>query len=510
MRRLIISIAALAAVAVVLCSIPLDARPNRYGHSDREERHMLPTVSAGQQDPAWSPDGRWIAFSMRGDIWKIPAQGREAIALTSGPAYYFEPAWSPDSARIAFAFQATGNLDIGIVSANGGPVETVASHERVDIQPAWSRDGKSLFFVSARSGAFRIFRHDFAANADTAVTNGIQPAVSPDGKLLAYEQSGLRVLDLATGESRMVRDQETEYRMEPAWTPDGQNILYVTEDEGSNDIRIVSASGGDAIELTNDTTHHEMSPSVSPDGTMLMMTRASRDDLGVPLDDGVAAKEWRDRFYHPDDREAMQAGVHRTLSESVRHEGEARIRRHDGHYRWFLVRHEALRDDQGQVIRLFATATDIDDRKQAEDRVREENLVLREEVDKASMFEEIVGVSTPIRSVLAQVSRVAPTDSTVLITGETGTGKELVARTIHKRSPRSARAFVGVNCAAMAPSLIASELFGHEKGAFSGAQGRPQSWQGGVFWTRSAASERKFERVRRQVSASAAVALHGR
>jgi hypothetical protein len=93
--------------------------------------------------------------------------------------------------------------------------------------------------------------------------------VSPDGKFLADEQGGLRVLDLATGESRMVRDEETEYRMEPAWTPDGQNILYVTEDEGSNDIRIVSAAGGDAIELTNDTTRHEMSPSVSPDGTKL-------------------------------------------------------------------------------------------------------------------------------------------------------------------------------------------------------------------------------------------------
>jgi Tol biopolymer transport system component len=235
---------------------------------------------------------------MRGDIWKIPAEGGEAIALTSGPAYYFEPAWSPDGARIAFAFEATGNLDIGIVSANGGPVETVASHERVDIQPAWSRDGKSLFFVSARSGAFRIFRHDFAANTDTAVTNGIQPAVSPDGKFLAYEQSGLRVLDLATGESRMVRDEETEYRMEPAWTPDGQSILYVTEDEGSNDIRIVSASGGDPIELTNDTTRHEMSPSVSPDGTKFAFVQFDagvRRSIPLRLPAGVRAHGGRFR-----------------------------------------------------------------------------------------------------------------------------------------------------------------------------------------------------------------------
>jgi TolB protein len=271
----------IAAAGIVLFSFPLNlaARPNRYGHSDREERHMLPSVSSGPLNPAWSPDGRWIAFSMRGDIWKIPAEGGEAIALTAGPAYHFEPAWSPDGAKVAFAFEATGNLDIGIVDANGGPVETIASHDRVDIQPAWSRDGKSLFFVSARTGAFRIFRHDFAANTDTAVTNGIQPAVSPDGKFLAYEQSGLRVLDLATGESRMVRDEETEYRMEPAWTPDGQSILYVTEDEGSNDIRIISAAGGDAIELTNDVTRHEMSPSVSPDGTKVAFVQF---DAGVP------------------------------------------------------------------------------------------------------------------------------------------------------------------------------------------------------------------------------------
>jgi formate hydrogenlyase transcriptional activator len=90
-------------------------------------------------------------------------------------------------------------------------------------------------------------------------------------------------------------------------------------------------------------------------------------------------------------------------------------------------------------------------------------------VDKASMFEEIVGTSPALRAVLTSVAQVAPTDSTVLITGETGTGKELVARAIHKRSQRASRAFVSVNCAAIPPTLIASELFGHEKGAFTGA-----------------------------------------
>jgi transcriptional regulator with GAF, ATPase, and Fis domain len=110
--------------------------------------------------------------------------------------------------------------------------------------------------------------------------------------------------------------------------------------------------------------------------------------------------------------------------------------------------------------------------KTLKDQFQNENVALREEVDCASMFEEIVGTSKALQKVISSVAKVAPTDSTVLITGETGTGKELIARAIHKRSQRSGRAFVSVNCAALPASLIASELFGHEKGAFTGAQQR--------------------------------------
>ncbi|HSS77090.1 MAG TPA: sigma 54-interacting transcriptional regulator, partial [Thermoanaerobaculia bacterium] len=101
--------------------------------------------------------------------------------------------------------------------------------------------------------------------------------------------------------------------------------------------------------------------------------------------------------------------------------------------------------------------------------LQDENLALRQEIDERSMFEEIVGVSKALRDTLALVDKVAATDATVLLTGETGTGKELVARAIHRHSPRAKRALVAVNCAALPPSLIASELFGHEKGAFTGA-----------------------------------------
>jgi formate hydrogenlyase transcriptional activator len=113
--------------------------------------------------------------------------------------------------------------------------------------------------------------------------------------------------------------------------------------------------------------------------------------------------------------------------------------------------------------------TALEEIHRLKDRLQDENLVLREQIDQALMFEEIVGASPALRAVLSRVSKVAPTDSTVLLTGETGTGKELIARAIHKRSRRSAHTFVSVNCAAIPASLIASELFGHERGAFTGA-----------------------------------------
>src|SRR5437660_238425 len=163
-----------------------------------------------------------------------------------------------------------------------------------------------------------------------------------------------------------------------------------------------------------------------------------------------------------------------------------RLRSGDGTYRWFLVRYNPLRDDQGQLIRWYLACSDIDDRKRTEDRMRNETIALREDLDRASMFEEIVGSSPALQRVLAQVAKVAQADSTVLILGETGTGKELVARAIHKRSRRASGAFIGVNCAAIPPSLVASELFGHEKGAFTGAVqrrlGRFEAADGGTIF----------------------------
>ncbi len=172
---------------------------------------------------------------------------------------------------------------------------------------------------------------------------------------------------------------------------------------------------------------------------------------------------------HPEDAERLLAWLLHTMSGDKPGETEVRIRKRDGLYRWFLHQLTPLRDHQGTVTRWCLTRVDIDDRKQAAELAQRENLALREEIDKVSMFESIVGTSPALQAVLARVAKVARTDSTVLITGETGTGKELVARAIHKRSLRSDRPFVSVNCAAIPRDLIASELFGHEKGAFTGA-----------------------------------------
>ena len=194
----------------------------------------------------------------------------------------------------------------------------------------------------------------------------------------------------------------------------------------------------------------------------------------------------RERIIHPDDRERLREEIRRALLGGIPFETEHRLLGKDGRYRWFLNRFNPLLDEGGHVIRWYVTGVDIDDRKQAEERVRNENLALREEIDRASMFEEIVGSSEALRTVLLQVAKVAPTDSTVLILGETGTGKELIARAIHNRSNRSTRAFIQVNCAAIPSSLIASELFGHEKGAFTGALqrrlGRFESADGGTIF----------------------------
>jgi transcriptional regulator with PAS, ATPase and Fis domain len=196
---------------------------------------------------------------------------------------------------------------------------------------------------------------------------------------------------------------------------------------------------------------------------------------------------------HPDDRPSVLEARAKARNEKANYEFDYRIVLPGGRLKHIHgVAHPVL-NESGELVEFIGFVIDVTEQhlafeeiKTLRDQLYKENLALREEIDITRMFEEIVGSSAPLQAVLSRVSKVAPTESTVLITGETGTGKELIARAIHKRSPRASRAFVSVNCAAVPRDLIASELFGHEKGAFTGATqrrlGRFELAEGGTIF----------------------------
>ena len=235
-----------------------------------------------------------------------------------------------------------------------------------------------------------------------------------------------------------------------------------------------------------------------PDGSAEFLSRGWLDYTGLSMEEAL---NWGWAVVlHSEDSTSLMDKWLTSVATGKPFEAEARFRRADGKYRWCLCRGVPLRDETGNIIQWHGTTTDIEDRKRVEEELRRafeeikalrdelqrENIVLREELGKSSMFEEVIGTSSALQMVLARAAKVAPTDSTVLIMGETGTGKELIARAIHKRSKRSERPFISVNCAAVPSSLIMSELFGHEKGAFTGALqrrlGRFELAEGGTIF----------------------------
>lgn len=187
---------------------------------------------------------------------------------------------------------------------------------------------------------------------------------------------------------------------------------------------------------------------------------------------------------HPEDREPTAAQFERWLEgKSPTYRVEYRIVRPDGSIRWILDTGAEVRDERGELDVISGIAKDITEQKQAKDslerafaeiaqlkdRLEQENTYLQEEISAAAGFDEIVADSDPMRVTLSKVEQVAPTDASVLLLGETGTGKELLARALHRHSRRKEHPLVKVNCASLPPSLIESELFGHVKGAFTGA-----------------------------------------
>jgi PAS domain S-box-containing protein len=189
---------------------------------------------------------------------------------------------------------------------------------------------------------------------------------------------------------------------------------------------------------------------------------------------------------HPEDRGFCLATFKSSFDQQKQFEMEYRLRRHDGEYRWIFDSGTPRFSADGAFMGFIGSCIDITERKESERQLRQaheelfelknqleaENIYLLGELEQGLTSEKIVGGSDAIKYVFFNIAQVAPTDSTVLITGETGTGKELVARAIHDTSSRKDKPLIRVNCGALAPSLIESELFGYEKGAFTGAGAR--------------------------------------
>jgi PAS domain S-box-containing protein len=339
-------------------------------------------------------------------------------------------AWDPVAGESRYWSEEAFHL-MGFDPAGGTPTfETVAQRFHPDDQPIFA---ETLNRAIRERAEFEVGYRVIHPNGEIREIHTIgHPVLGPSGELLEYVGTGIDVTERKQAEEK-IRQSERELRQILDFAPQHVGVL-------------------------------------GPDRARLYVNQASLDYIGLTLG------EWQSggssTSVHPDDWERMMSEAHSKFLSGIPHEAELRLMRKDGTYRWFLFRYNPIRDEQGHIRRWYVTGTDIEDRKQAEQKLQIENVALREEIDKASMFEQIVGASPPLRSVLSRVSKVSATDSSVLITGETGTGKELVARAIHKRSRRSARAFVSVNCAAIPRDLIASELFGHEKGAFTGASQR--------------------------------------
>jgi PAS domain S-box-containing protein len=317
------------------------------------------------------------------------------------------------------------------------------------VKACWNR---ALGSGSAYDVELRVRKHDGSYRWFLARYN---PVRDDKGQIMRWYVAGTDIEDRKQAEDRLrhenvalkraeekIREQEAELRQMLDLTPQHVHVLTA-------DARLV---------YTNEIAlkYHG---SLLHDWQLRPLIDWRIDELPITL-------------LHPDDRERVMCELKSTLSSGSPHETEARLLRNDSKYLWFLFRYNPLRDEQGRVVRWYVAGTDIEDRKQAEEKLQQENAALREEINQTSMLEEIVGTSPALTSVLSRISKVAPSDSTVLITGETGTGKELVARAIHRRSHRSSRPFVSVNCAAIPRDLVASELFGHEKGAFTGATQR--------------------------------------
>jgi formate hydrogenlyase transcriptional activator len=456
-------------------------------------------------DPLWSgsPAEEYREIALRNGVratWSQPVISKSDELIGTFAMYYAEP--KMPSASDLQLIEGAGHIAL---------IATEAERSRTLLKKAFDELEKSkaqlerivntiptVAWRAESDGRINYFNqrwHDYTGLSKEESNGwGWTVIIHPEDKQRAMDKWLLQVLPSRKPAAIVARLRrfDGEYRwfivrVEPFFDESGNVIHWYGTDNDIDDLERAQAQlRRDEQELRRmvDAIPHAIVVK-GPDGAPIQANQFTLQYTGLTLED-VQAEGFRERIFYPQDLERAREERQKALALAEPFEIEQRMRRHDGAYRWFLIRYNPLRDDHGHVIRWYATGTDIEDRKQAEEKTRNENLALREVIADPSMFEEIVGSSESLRRVLSQVAKVAGTDSTVLILGETGTGKELIAGAIHKRSNRSSRAFIRVNCAAIPSSLIASELFGHEKGAFTGALqrrlGRFEAAAGGTLF----------------------------
>jgi formate hydrogenlyase transcriptional activator len=483
--------------------LPIGARMGSCGTAAFRKQRVINSDIA--TDPLWSgsPAEEYREIALRNGLratWSQPVISKSDELLGTFAMYYSEPR-SPSASDLQL-IEGAGHIAL---------IATEAERSRTALKIAFDEIRKSkaqletivntiptVAWRAEPDGSINYFNrrwHEYTGlSPEESHGWGWTVIIHPEDKQPAMDKWLLKVVPSKKAAEIVARLRrfDGEYRwfmvrVEPFFDESGKVIHWYGAETDIEDLKQAQVKlRQDELELRRITDAIPQGIIVQrPDGTPTYANQVLLKYTGLTFED-VQAPDFRERIFHPVDLERVRDERQNALAIGEPFEIEQRARRYDGQYRWFLIRYNPLRDDNGHVIRWYATGTDIEDRKQAEEKMRNENLALREVIADSSMFDEIVGSSESFRRVLSQVAKVAPTDSTVLILGETGTGKELIAGAIHKQSKRSSRAFIRVNCAAIPSSLIASELFGHEKGAFTGALqrrlGRFEAAAGGTIF----------------------------
>jgi len=250
---------------------------------------------------------------------------------------------------------------------------------------------------------------------------------------------------------------------------------------------------------------HLLAVRIDHDGRIVEINPYFNEVLGWDIENTRGREYWG--FIAPDQREERRAAFLGAMTGNPTSQAEVRAVAKDGAVKNIVWRNVLLRDRNGEIEGMLSVGADVTDQRRVEGerdgvlveleatvrelemvrkRLEEENVLLKEQIDSRTEHAEILGSSDALLYVLHKIQQVADTDATVLIQGETGVGKELVATAVHNESERSSGPFLAVNCAALPATLIESELFGHERGAFTGAdrlrRGRFELAAGGTLF----------------------------